>query len=209
MPSTITAIEPQRRGSRFNVFLDGRFALSLDASLVAALRLEQEVDATALARLAAADEQRRALDAAFRLLAVRPRSAWELESRLRQKGYSSAAIAAARAHLDRFGLVDDAAFARYWVEQRQNFRPRGRAALRAELRAKRVPSDEIDAAVPAPEAEAEAAYRAGRARLARLTGLDRATFRQRLGGYLQRRGFGFAAATAAVTRLWAEAAPES
>ena len=206
MAGTITAIEPQRRrgGRRFNVYVDGRFAFSLDASLAARLHLEQELDAATLASLAEADEQARAADAAYTFLSYRPRSAREVQTRLQQKGYSPAAIAAARARLDRFGLVDDAAFARYWVEQRQAFNPRGRSALRAELRAKGVAADEITAALPEGD-EGAAAYRAGQRRLRSLARLDRATFRQRMGAYLQRRGFGYAASATAVERLWLEA----
>ena len=40
--------------------------------------------------------------------------------------------------LEARGLIDDAQFAAYWVEQRQTFRPRGSRALRFELRAKGV-----------------------------------------------------------------------
>jgi regulatory protein len=207
MAGRITALEPQRRrgGRRWNVFVDGAFALSLDAGLAARLQPGEEVDAAALARLAAADEVQRALDAAFAFLAYRPRSAHEVEARLHRKGYSAAAIAAVRARLDRLGLVDDAAFARYWVEQRQAFSPRGRAALRAELRARGVAPAAIAGALASVEDEETAAYRAGQARLRALAGLDHAAFRQRLGAYLQRRGFSYAASAAAVERLWAEA----
>ena len=203
---TITAIEPQRRrgGRRFNVYVDGEFAFSLDASLAARLRLDQEVDAAALAALAAADERARALDAAYTFLSYRPRSAREVEQRLQQKGYSPAAIASTRERLDRFRLVDDTTFARYWVEQRQAYNPRGRTALRAELRAKGVGAAEIAAALPEGD-EGAAAYQAGLRRLRSLGKLDHLTFRQRMGAYLQRRGFSYGASAAAVERLWAEA----
>ena len=217
MAGTITAIEPQQRsitprrgggGQRFNVFVDGRYALSLDASLAVQLRLEQELDDATLASLVQADEQRRALDAAYTLLSYRPRSAREITTRLQQKGYSPEAIAATRARLDAFGLVDDAAFARYWVEQRQTFRPRGAAALRHELRAKGVGAPDIAAALPPAEGENDAAYRAALPRARSLARLDRPTFRRRLGAYLQRRGFSYAASAAAVDRLWSEVTDE-
>ena len=206
MAGTITAVEPQQRrgGRRYNVFVDGEFALSLDASLAVTLRVEQPLDDAALTTLREADERQRALDAAFILLSYRPRSAREVETRLRQKGYSPEAIAAARARLDHYGLVDDAAFARYWVEQRQSFRPRGAAAVRAELRAKGVGAEEVAAALPSGGDETEAAYRAAQPRLRGLAGLDQTTFRQRLGAYLRRRGFAYAACAAAVARSWAE-----
>ncbi len=207
---TITAIEPQRRrgGRRFNVYVDGEFAFSLDASLAARLRVDQELDAAALASLSAADEHARALDAAYTLLSYRPRSAREVEQRLQQKGYSSGAIAAARERLDRFRLVDDTAFARYWVEQRQAFNPRGPTALRAELRAKGVGAADIAAALPEGDQSA-AAYQAGLRRLRSLSKLDHLTFRQRMGAYLQRRGFSYGVSAAAVERLWAEASGDA
>jgi regulatory protein len=198
MVGTITALKPQRRrgGERVNVFVDEHFALSLDANVAASLHVDQVLDEATLAHLTAADEHQRAVNAACLLLSYRPRSV--------RHGYSPAAIAAARAKLDGWGLLDDAAFARYWVEQRQAFHPRGPAALRSELRARGVDADVVAGALPAAGDESEAAYRAGRARLRSLANLPAPVFRQRLGAYLQRRGFTYAACTAAVTRLWDE-----
>lgn len=211
----ITALEGAPRGPaeaaraargilpRVRVFVDGEFAFSLDPLLAAELRLEQELDAATQERLTAADEGRRALDSALRFLASRPRSEGEVATRLGQKGYSSTAIALARERLAALGLLNDAEFARYWVEQRQQFRPRGAVALRAELRARGVAADTAAQAAAATD-EVTAACRAGRARLRALRGLDHTAFRRRLGGYLQRRGFGYAACNAAVAHLWAE-----
>jgi hypothetical protein len=97
---TVTAIEPQRRrgGERVNVYVDGRYALSLDATLAATLRVEQELDAATLARLTTEDEHQRAFNAACLFLSYRPRSVHEVETRLRQRGFTPEAIAAARAH---------------------------------------------------------------------------------------------------------------
>src|SRR5215208_2094476 len=211
MVGTITALKPQRRrgGERVNVFVDEHFALSLDASVAASLHVDQVLDEATLAHLTAADEHQRAINAACLLLSYRPRSVREVEMRLRRHGYSPAAIAAARAKLDGWGLLDDAAFARYWVEQRQAFHPRGPAALRSELRARGVAADVVASAMPPAGDESEAAYRAGRARLRSLANLPAPVFRQRLGAYLQRRGFAYAACAAAVTRLWAETTAET
>jgi regulatory protein len=201
MAGRITALEAAP--PRVRVYIDGRLAFCVDPLLAAGLQVGQVLDPAARARLAAADERGRALDAALRLLARRPRSEHEVRARLAAKGYSAATIAAVGERLRALGLLDDAAFARFWVEQRQQFRPRGAAALRAELRAKGVAPAAVAAAL-ADTDEAAAAYRAGRARLRALAGLAPAAFRQRLGAYLQRRGFGFDACVQAVERLWAE-----
>jgi regulatory protein len=218
MAGVITALEREPRGPReaalaargipprVRVFVDGQYAFSVDPMLALSLRVEQALDDAELARLGAADERQRALDAALRFLSYRPRSVREVTMRLQEKGYAAAAIEAVQERLGALGLLDDAAFARYWVEQRRQFRPRGAAALRAELRAKGVAPPTIAAALAETDErdETEAACRAGRARLRALVGLDAAAFRQRLGAYLQRRGFSYAASAAAVARLWAE-----
>lgn len=95
--------------------------------------------------------------------------------------------------LDRFeevGLVDDAAFARDWVEQRQSGRGLAKRALAHELRRKGVDDetarealDEID-----PDDELEVARTLVRAKLRTVRGLDRDKAVRRLVGMLARKG---------------------
>ena len=95
--------------------------------------------------------------------------------------------------LDRFeevGLVDDEAFAREWVEQRQTGRGLARRALAMELRRKGIDDDtardvleEID-----PDDEVEAARAVVRAKLRSVRGLDREKALRRLVGVLGRKG---------------------
>jgi SOS response regulatory protein OraA/RecX len=51
-------------------------------------------------------------------------------------------------------MLDDAAFAAAWVGSRDRARPRSARALRAELRLKGVPADDVEAALAAREARA-------------------------------------------------------
>jgi regulatory protein len=95
--------------------------------------------------------------------------------------------------LDRFeevGLVDDAAFAREWVEQRQSGRGLAKRALAQELRRKGIDDetarealDEIDA-----DDEIEVARALVRSRLRTMRGLDRDKAVRRLVGMLARKG---------------------
>jgi regulatory protein len=97
--------------------------------------------------------------------------------------------------LDRFeevGLVDDAAFARAWVESRQPGKGLGRRALAQELRRKGIEDevarealDEIE-----PEDEEAAARALVRRKVRTLRGKDRATATRRLAGMLARKGHG-------------------
>ncbi len=88
------------------------------------------------ARRAAVDDPAVVLDAAARFLEVRPRSIAEVGRRLRDAGYRPDLVEAAIARLADLGMLDDAAFARAWVESRDRAHPRGERALRAELRRK-------------------------------------------------------------------------
>ena len=84
------------------------------------------------------------MDAAAAFLAVRPRSMAETRRRLCHLGYPSALVDSVVARLVELGYLDDAAFARAWVESRDRARPRGSAALRQELQRAGVARDVID-----------------------------------------------------------------
>lgn len=97
--------------------------------------------------------------------------------------------------LNRFeevGLVDDAAFARAWVESRQPGKGLGRRALAQELRRKGIDDEVARAALDEVEHEdEEAAARAlVRRKLRTMRGVDRVTATRRLAGMLARKGHG-------------------
>jgi regulatory protein len=124
-------------------------------------------------------------------LTGRARSRRELADKLRSRRVPEDV---ATRLLDRFtevGLVDDAAFARQWVDSRQASRGLARRALSEELRRKGVDTDvareALDELDPATE---EAAARAlVRKKLPSLRRVDRATATRRLAGMLARKGY--------------------
>jgi regulatory protein len=142
------------------------------------------------------------MEIATRFLGARPRTRWELERRLRRGGAEDSVVAGTLDRLAELGYVDDAAFARWWGEQRDRHAPRGRRLIEAELRRSGVGRDVIEAyreehgsPERAPEDEALPGSEEERARdaLARhLRGrplpADRKA-RQRIGMFLVRRGF--------------------
>ena len=102
-------------------------------------------------------------------------------------------------------LLDDAEFARYWVDQRQTFRPRGARLLRAELRQHGVDRALAEDAAASVDDSAESdAYRAAARRARQLGQTDERTFRLRLGQLLARRGFDWDIIDGVVGRLWQE-----
>src|SRR5437588_9468483 len=124
------------------------------------------------------------IDVALRFLAQRPRSEQEVRRRLRRAGVAEAAAEAVLVQLREHALVDDSAFANYWVEQRQTFKPRGARLLRAELRQHGIDSSAAEAAAERTEdSAAQDAYRAAERRarqLAAIAGTDERTFKTKL-----------------------------
>ncbi len=203
----VTAIEKQRRKNRLNLFLDGRFALGLSTDVAAqvSLRVGDEVDGDRLRTLREAEASADVISAALRLLSYRPRSETELRQRLARRGEPPALVDSTIQRLRELGLVDDAAFARSWVESRERASPRGQRLLRQELRAKGVNSDASRELVEGVD-DAEAALRASARRAASLSGLPQEEFRRRLGDFLRRRGFDYETIRLTVERRWRELA---
>jgi regulatory protein len=143
-----------------------------------------------------------AMEIALRFLGTRPRTRHELILRLRRSSAPEPVIDATLDRLVELGYVDDAAFARWWGEQRDRHAPRGRRMLEAELRQRGVPRDVIEAyraeheeTERSPEDEGLPSTDAERARDAlerHLRGRpvpDDPKALRRIGMFLMRRGF--------------------
>jgi len=209
--SKITAIRAKRgRGKRVSIFLDGKLAFSLSAELAAreALEVGQELSADEIEALARQDHLERCLNAANRYLSYRPRSEAELRERLKRRGFDGQEIEAVVSRLKQQGLVDDVAFAQFWRDNRDSFRPRSQWLLRRELRQKGVAAETIEEVVSGTSDD-ESAYRAARGKARQLSTADYEGFRRRLGGFLQRRGFDYGVTNRTVRRVWEEMGNDS
>jgi regulatory protein len=97
----------------------------------------------------ATDPAERARALCLRLLASRPRTRTELADAMRRHGVPDEASTAVLARFADVGLIDDAVFARAWVESRHHNRGLARRALSAELKRRGVDGQDIEAAVSA------------------------------------------------------------
>jgi regulatory protein len=143
-----------------------------------------------------------AMEVALRFLGTRPRTRHELAQRLRRAAVPDETAGEVLDRLAELGYVDDAAFARWWGEQRDRHAPRGLRLVEAELRQRGVPRDVIEVyrtehAAPERAAEDEALpgteeERAREALERHLRGRpipDDPKAVQRIGMFLVRRGF--------------------
>ena len=201
----ITSIEKQKRKPRAEVYLDGVLALNLrlDVITMARLAVGDELDDSRRIQLEAEDQRLGALEAALRLLALGPRTERDLRERLeRRRGYRPEAVDAAVSRMRELGYINDAAYAKLYVEIRQAS-PRSKRALTFELGRKGVHRDHTDVALEDYD-DVEAAYTAAQRKLRSLAAADRVTFERRLGNFLASRGFGFGVARSTIQRCWSE-----
>jgi len=218
-PPLITRVEPRGpRGLRVLIHLDADepIEITLEALELSRLGVRDPLPPDARRNLLETDADVRVRGAALNLLSYRARTRLELKTKLRQKGYGADRIDSCLDRLEQRGLLDDAAVAAAHVRDRLLHRPRGKAKLASELRAKgldtETASDTIDRVFNdqgatdtdlAREAAEGWLRRQGAAMVTGLagpSGPERDKAKRRLHGYLARRGFRGEAMTRAMER---------
>jgi len=199
---TITALERQKKNKeRINIYIDGEFAFGLPEIDAVKLRKGQEVTDEEIVELREIDAVARAVEVGIQLLSYRPRSVAEVRQKLVKKETPEPIIATALDRLQTLGYLSDEAFARFWIENRSQFKPRSVRALSYELQQKGVARSVIDALVNDMVDEEDAAYRAGLQKVRRYRGKPQSEFETKLGAFLQRRGFHYGIIRGALDRL--------
>ncbi|QDO90420.1 regulatory protein RecX [Ornithinimicrobium ciconiae] len=120
-----------------------------------------------------------------------PRSRKQLEDKLRQRGCEDDVARVVLDRLTEVGLVDDEAYARMLVRNRQETRGLAPRALAQELRRKGVADQIIEDTLADvdPDEDADRARALVEKRLRTMRGLDRQVQTRRLAGFLARKGY--------------------
>jgi regulatory protein len=137
------------------------------------------------------DPESRAREICLQQLTLAPKTRAQLGDALRKKGIPDEVADMVLGRFTEAGLIDDAAFARAWVESRHYSKGLAGRALSAELRRRGVDDDEIREAVATldPDAEVETARRLVQQRLASTRGQPSQTRTRKLAGMLARKGY--------------------
>jgi regulatory protein len=188
--------------------VDDSYLCTVSESFVArwCLYPGRELDQDSLAKMCAASQAEGAVTDAYRLLAQRARSRFEVETRLRAKGHGDAAVADAIERLATAGLLDDADFARRYVADKRGLCGWGVVRIRSGLVGLGVSADIIDAVLACDEPGGDEAEFERALRLLGQKGAPQAPLeaaRRRAYQTLLRRGFTAAVAYSAV-RTWSE-----
>lgn len=206
MTRKITALKAQKRNpQRVNIYLDGEFSFGVARIVAAWLRVGQELSTEKIAGLKGQDVQETAYQRALKFLSYRPRSESEVGGNLRKHKVPEETITTVMSRLRESKLVDDWAFANEWVENRSEFRPRGRYALRVELRQKGI-SEEIIEEVLESLDEETLAYRAAQKKARQLRAKNKNEFKHKLYGFLSRRGFDYEITSSVIQKIWEDSA---
>jgi len=188
----ITALQPQKRSKRrVSVFLDGNFLFGLAAETVAALglRVGMEVDRARLDEIAREEQLHQARQYAFLLLSYKARTTTELRQRLARKGFSPDIQTTTLERLSELKMIDDAGYARQFVQDRVSIGHKGKWRVRGELLKRGVAREHIEEALAAAPDETVAAREVAEKYLSGNKRLEPAVLRRRLYAFLARRGF--------------------
>lgn len=133
-------------------------------------------------------EEEKIYNRVLRFATLRPRSEKEITYWFQRKKVPQDLREGCFNRLKSIGLVDDIAFAKWWIDQRLTFRPKSRRALFVELRQKGVDRKIIEQALEVVD-DKSIASSLKRRRLLRLTHLPVEIRQRKLSDFLARRGF--------------------
>ena len=142
----ITKIKSQKNKKRVNIYLDNKFAFGLDLGnfMKLGLKVEQELSEKKVSEILKKAEFQKTLDKLLRFATLRPRSEKEINIWLRKYKVHQSIIPDLFNKLKRLKLLDDKKFAKWWVEQRMNFRPKSKRIINYELRSKGISKNIIE-----------------------------------------------------------------
>lgn len=133
------------------------------------------------------------LDSALHFLSYRPRSEKEITDNLKKKKAPQTIIDQIISWLKEQRFINDSDFARWWIEQRTLYRPKGIRVIKMELKQKGVGQEIIDAVFQNNESEImnqdEIARRIVEKKLPKYKSLEKREIYKKLGGHLARKGF--------------------
>ena len=204
MGRIITGLKAQKRNHRrVNVDLDGEFAFGVERIVAAWLQVGQELSEEKIASLQEEDRREAAYQKALNFIQYRERSEAEIQQHLKEQKLPEEIASEVIERLRRSGLVNDQRFAQTWVENRNEFHPRSRRALAYELRQKGIDPGAIQEALQDVDEE-QMAYQAAVKQSRKFQALEWPDFRQKMLGFLARRGFSYEISASAAARVWEE-----
>ena len=189
---TITSIKPQKSKKRVNIYLDDKFGFGLDLEnfMKFRLKVEQELSNQEIEIILKKAEFQKALDKLLRFATLRPRSEKEFRNWLKKHRVHESLHKELFNRLKRLELLDDIRFAKWWIGQRQTFRPKSLRILNNELRIKGIDRNIIEDVISEVNIdEVKIANELLRKKKYRWEKLPKLEARKKMSEFLGRKGF--------------------
>jgi regulatory protein len=142
----ITSIKQQKNKDRVNVYLDDKFGfgIDLDNFVLLHLKVDQELTEKEVEEIVKKAEYQKTLDKLLRFSMVRPRSEKEVRDYFRRKKVHESMHEKLLEKLKHLELIDDEKFAKWWVDQRIQFKSKSKRVIQMELRQKGIAKETVD-----------------------------------------------------------------
>lgn len=190
----ITSIKQQKNKNRVNVYLDDEFGfgIDLDNFVLLHLKVDQELTDAEIEEIVKKAEFQKTWDKLLRFAMVRPRSEKEITDYFRRKKVHDSLHEGLFEKLRHFELIDDAKFAKWWIDQRANFKPKPKRILIQELRIKGIDKEIIDEILVEEVVDEEKMARELlEKKMYKWKNLEPRIARQKMSQYLAGKGFGW------------------
>lgn len=190
----ITNISQQKQADRENIFIDDKFAFGLSAELRYKydLYVGKEIDDEFLNDILKAEEQNKVINHALNILSYSQNTRKDLYTKLMKKGYDEEFVLKAIEYCEERNYINDKLYAESFIKDKVNLSKYGSKKIRYDLIAKGVDKEIVDEVLDLdPEDEFERALELAKKRVRSYKNDDKNAIYRKLGGYLQRRGYGY------------------
>lgn len=199
----ITKLEAGKKNpQKINVYIDDKFAFNIDALEIANAKLlvGKELTKDNVRNFKSISSTAKLYEYCLKLISRRPRSESEVRfkiyyiSKKWSKEYSEETIESIIDKLKKHSYLNDEIFAQWWIENRTQFRPKGKYALKQELKQKGVSNEIIDQALDdfyPSENEEDMIYKLASKKYKLLEKEEENKRRQKTLAYLLRKGFDY------------------
>ncbi|MBL7036425.1 RecX family transcriptional regulator [Candidatus Microgenomates bacterium] len=192
--ATITSIKPQKKGKRVNIYLDGKFSFGLDLEnyMRLGLKIDQELSEEEVGEIVKKGEFQKTSDKLLNFAMIRPRSKSEITDWLRRKKVNETIHTGLFNKLKRLELLDDEKFAKWWVNQRLEFRKKSKKEIQFELRSKGISNEVIKNVLDGFEIDEEQIVKdLIKQKKYKWERYEKKVREQKMKEYLMRKGFGW------------------
>jgi regulatory protein len=161
----VTAVEPQQRKDRYNIFVDGKFWCGLSGNSLTKYSLypEKKVNNKILDEIFKFEIFNKVYESSIGKISRRPHSSWEIERYVEDKFWknkvkwfkgtkyymkfeelSEGTKKKVIEKLKSSKYIDDTEFAKWWIKSRKSSSPKGWIAIKSELRSKGISREILD-----------------------------------------------------------------